>query len=81
MSYIEPHAACDIGTGTGTQSRGTVGTGTKICEIVPVLKFRRRTKKSRSVPLSQDSMRRKNCAVPAFNLTTEIGIKNRGTLP
>ena len=29
-----------IGTGTGTQSHGTVGTGTKICGTVPLLKSR-----------------------------------------
>ena len=29
-----------VGTGTGTQSHGTVGTGTKICGTVPVLKSR-----------------------------------------
>ena len=29
-----------IETGTGTQSYGTVGTGTKICDTVPVLKSR-----------------------------------------
>ena len=45
-----------IGTGTGTQSRGTVGTGTNICGTVPLLKSRGTTnpgisgQESRSVP-------------------------------
>ena len=45
-----------IGTGTGTQSCGTVGTGTKISGTVPLLKYRGTTnpgisgKESRSVP-------------------------------
>ena len=45
-----------IGTGTGTQSHGTVGTGTKICGTVPLLKSRGTTnpgisgQESRSVP-------------------------------
>ena len=46
----------EIWIGTGTQSHGTVGTGTKICGTVPLLKSRRTTnsdisgQESRSVP-------------------------------
>ena len=56
-----------IGTGTGTQSRGTVGTGTNICGTVPLLKSRRVTnpdilgQESRSVPLSLFKTTRKFC--------------------
>lgn len=54
----------------GTQSHGTVRTGTKICGAISVFKSFGTTnpeisgQESRSVPLSQDSMWRKSCSVP-----------------